>query len=67
MSTKRFLLWMLASIFGLQVGIFMYAAHYCVNNGGLNSCPNIHTTYEKTFNVAIATVLALLTGSAMKE
>ena len=67
MSTKRFLLWMLATIFGLQAGIFIYAAHYCVNNGGLQACPNIHTAYEKTFNVAIATVLALLTGTAIKE
>jgi len=67
MSTKRFLLWMLACIFGVQVSIFLYATHYCINNGGLKACPNIQNSYEKTFNVAIATVLALLTGTAMKE
>ena len=58
---------MLASIFGLQAGIFIYGAHYCVNNGGLQACPNIHTAYRKTFNVAIATTLGLLTGTAIKE
>jgi len=67
MSTKRFLLWMLACIFGVQAGIFIYGMHYCVNNGGLQTCPNINSTYEKTFNVAIATTLALLTGTAIKE
>jgi len=49
------------------VSIFLYATHYCINNGGLKACPNIQNSYEKTFNVAIATVLALLTGTAMKE
>jgi len=67
MSTKRFLLWMLASIFGIQAGIFGVGVYYCINNGGLQTCPDISNTYEKTFNVMIATTLALLTGSSLKE
>ena len=67
MSKERFLLWMLAGIFSFQAGTFGFAVYWCAKNGGLKTCPDITDTYEKTFNVAIATTLALLTGSRLKE
>ena len=45
----------------------MVCLYYCANNGGLKSCPKLGDRYEQTFNVMIATTLALLTGQAIKE
>ena len=56
---------MLAGIFTFQAGIFGVGLYYCANNGGLKSCPKLGDRYEQTFNVMIATTLALLTGSAL--
>ena len=67
MSKERFLLWMLASIFAFQAGTFGVGLYFCSVNGGLKACPNIGQRYEQTFNVMIATTLALLTGQAIKE
>ena len=67
MDKARFLLYMLAGIFAIQATIFGYGIHYCARNGGLKTCPEIGTHYTQTFNVMIATTLALLTGSALKE
>ena len=67
MAKERFLLYMLAGIFTFQASIFGAGFYYCANNGGLKSCPNIGERYENTFNVAIATTLALLTGNAIRE
>lgn len=67
MNRERFLLYVLASIFGCQIAIFGVAVGYCVNNGGLKTCPNINESYEKTFNVMIATTLALLTGASINK
>ena len=58
---------MLAGIFTFQAGTFAFGIYYCANNGGLNACPDITKTYEQTFNVMIATTLALLTGSAISK
>ena len=58
---------MLAGIFAFQAGTFGVGLYYCANNGGLKSCPELGKRYDSTFNVAIATTLALLTGSALKE
>jgi len=58
---------MLSSIFAFQAGVFGVALYFCANNGGLKSCPQIGERYEQTFNVMIATTLALLTGSALKN
>ena len=66
MDRERFLLYILGGIFGCQVIIFGAGVSYCMNNGGLKSCPNISASYEKTFNVMIATTLALLTGAGKK-
>jgi len=67
MSKERFLLWMLASIFTFQAGTFALGLYYCSRNGGLKSCPDLGDRYQQTFNVMIATTLALLTGNAIKE
>ena len=65
MAKERFLLYMLAGIFTFQAGVFGVGLYYCANNGGLKSCPKLGDRYEQTFNVMIATTLALLTGSAL--
>ena len=70
MSKERFLLWMLASIFTYQAGIFSFALYKCSTYSPeqiTQACPELGKRYDNTFNVAIATVLALLTGSALKE
>ena len=67
MSKERFLLYMLAGIFTFQAGVFGFGLYKCTQNGGLQACPNLGDRYEQTFNVMIATTLALLTGSALKE
>ena len=67
MAKEKFLLYMLAGIFTFQAGIFGVGLYYCANNGGLNSCPKLGDRYEQTFNVMVATTLALLTGSAISS
>ena len=67
MAKERFLLYMLAGIFTFQAGVFGLGLHYCANNGGLESCPRLGDRYEQTFNVMVATVLALMTGSALSK
>ena len=67
MSKERFLLYMLAGIFTFQAGMLSFGVYYCATKDGFKTCPDIGTTYEQTFNVMIATTLALLTGSALKE
>ena len=67
MSKERFLLWMLAGIFIFQAGALAFGIYYCGQHGGLRECPDLGGRYEQTFNVMIATTLALLTGSALKK
>ena len=67
MAKEKFLLYMLAGIFTFQAGIFGAGFYMCSQNGGLESCPNIGERYESTFNVMIATTLALITGASIKE
>ena len=67
MPKERFLLFMLAGIFTFQAGVFGMGLYYCANNGGLDSCPKIGERYEQTFNVMVATVLALMTGSTLSK
>jgi hypothetical protein len=67
MSKEKFLLYMLAGIFTFQASIFGLGLYYCAKNGGLNSCPKLGDRYEQTFNVMVATTLALLTGSALTK
>ena len=58
---------MLGGIFTFQAGVFGMGLYYCANNGGLDSCPKIGERYEQTFNVMVATVLALMTGSTLSK
>ena len=67
MSKERFLLYMLAGIFTFQAGVFGFGLYTCSKLGGLKECPEIGKRYEQTFNVMIATTLALLTGSALQK
>ena len=67
MSKERFLLWMLAGIYTFQAGTFAFGLYHCTQHLGLQTCPELKQTYEQTFNVMIATTLALLTGSVIKE
>ena len=67
MSKEKFLLYMLAGIFSFQAVTLGSGLYFCAKNGGLESCPEIGERYETTFNVMIATTLALLTGNAIKE
>ena len=67
MAKDKFLLYMLAGIFTFQASLFAVGFYFCANNGGLKSCPQLGDRYESTFNIMVATTLALLTGSALKE
>jgi len=67
MAKEKFLLYMLAGIFTFQAGVFGMGFFYCSKNGGIQSCPNIGERYDQTFNVMVATTLALLTGSALSK
>ena len=67
MARDKFLLYMLAGIVTFKAGMLGFGVYYCANNGGIQECPEIGKRYEQTFNVMIATTLALLTGSALKE
>ena len=63
----KFLLRMLACIFAFQAIVFGWSVLWCGRNGGLSACPEIGRRYENTFNVMVATTVALLTGSALKD
>ena len=67
MPERRFLLVLLSGVFAFQAGVFGVGLFYCGRNDGLKSCPSLGDRYDKTFNVMIATTLALLTGNAIKE
>ena len=64
-NKEKYLLYLLGIIFAFQAAVFGTGLFFCARNGGLKSCPSIGTRYEQTFNVMIATTLALLTGSAV--
>ena len=66
-AKERFLLWFLAALIGSQILFLGWGVHWCGQNGGLDACPEISKRYETTFSVAIATVLALLTGSVISS
>ena len=61
---ERFLLYMLGGIFAFQAVIFAIGIFWCARSGGLKACPDLGRRYENTFNVMIATTLALISGSA---
>ena len=59
---EAFLLYMLGGIFAFQAAIFTFGLFTCARLGGLKACPEIGDHYRNTFNVMIATTLALLTA-----
>ena len=59
---EAFLLYMLGGIFAFQAAIFTFGIVTCARLGGLKACPEIGNHYTNTFNVMIATTLALLTA-----
>ena len=71
MSKERFLLWMLAGIFTYQAVIFTFGIYQCAKESPVQSvmqvCPDIGKRYDTTFSLMVATTLALLTGSKLKE
>ena len=64
-NREKYLLLLLGVIFAFQAAIFGTGLFFCAQMGGLKSCPKIGERYDQTFNVMIATTLALLTGSAV--
>ena len=68
MAKEKFLLYMLAGIFSFQAVVFGVGFYFCTKSQNVTDvCPNIGERYEQTFNVMIATTLALLTGSAISR
>ena len=66
MAKEKFLLYMLAGIFSFQAIVFGAGLYFCTKSQNITDvCPNIGDRYEQTFNVMIATTLALLTGTAL--
>ena len=57
---------MLGAIFAFQAVIFGVGLFWCARGGGLKACPQLGSRYEATFNVMIATTLALLTGAGLQ-
>ena len=71
MRKERFLLYMLAGIFAFQGSLFTYAFYKCTTVRPeleiTKVCPEIGDRYEATFNLMVATTLALLTGNAISK
>tara|TARA_R110000868_G_scaffold3410_3_gene22013 strand:+ start:39 stop:251 length:213 start_codon:yes stop_codon:yes gene_type:complete len=68
MAKEKFLLYMLAGIFSFQAIVFGAGLYFCTKSQNVTEiCPNIGDRYEQTFNVMIATTLALLTGTALSK
>ena len=67
-NPQQFLLRLLAVIFASQIVLLSFEMYRCFSTEHpLEECPYVEDTYKETFNVMIATTLALLTGSAIKE
>ena len=57
---------MLAGIFSFQAIVFGAGLYFCTRSQNVTEvCPRLGERYEQTFNVMIATTLALLTGTAL--
>ena len=71
MSKEKFLLYMLAGIFVFQGSLFAFGFYKCTTIRPeleiKEICPDIGDRYEATFNLMVATTLALLTGSAITK
>jgi len=62
-NRERFLLSLLGAIFAFQAAVFVFGIVTCTRLGGIKACPDIGDYYNNTFNVMIATTLALLTAN----
>ena len=68
MDKQWFLLKLLAVVFAAQITLLGFEMYRCFSSEHpLQECPQVENTYEKTFNVIIATTLALLTGQAISK
>ena len=68
MDKQKFLLKLLATVFGVQMSLLGLEMYRCFSSEHpMQECPQVENTFEKTFNVIIATTLALLTGASIKE
>ena len=71
MSKEKFLLYMLAGIFTYQAAVFGFGLWQCSRVAPAVAikeiCPDIGKRYDQTFSLMVATTLALLTGSQLKE
>ena len=68
MGKEKFLLYMLAGIFTFQATVFGAGLYFCTQSQNVTEvCPKIGEKYTQTFNVMVATVLALMTGSALSN
>ena len=68
MDKQWFLLKLLAAVFAAQISLLGFEMVRCFNSEHpLQECPKVEATYENTFNVIIATTLALLTGTAISK
>ena len=68
MAKEKFLLYMLAGSVSFQAIVCGAGLYFCTKSQNVTEvCPNIGDRYEQTFNVMIATTLALLTGTALSK
>ena len=68
MDKQWFLLRVLGVIFASQIVLLGFEMHRCFEaEHPLEECPYVEDTYKETFNVMIATTLALLTGTAISN
>lgn len=68
MDKQWFLLKLLAVIFAAQVTLLGVEMTRCFSSEHpLEECPSVEDTYKETFNVMVATTLALLTGTAISN
>ena len=65
MDTQRFLLRLLAGVFGVQVAFFGWAVGWCFTQSP-DSCPELGERYDRTFEVMAATIVGLLAGARSK-
>jgi len=67
-NREKFLLILLSSIFAYQATVFAFGVWTCTQITPKASvreiCPDLGNRYDSTFQVMIATTLALLTGGA---
>ena len=64
---EKVLLGFLGFVFVAQIATYGVAINYCMNRGGLRTCPEIGERGQAMFAGMTATVLALLTGVSLNQ